>query len=129
MKVLDPGHDYELDVLDGDFKIQLTFVKRVGDKYPGNTTDFPGTNMQEVMRALIDRCYYLNNQIYSPDTSEVIRLLRRAIYHLEHRAADIHGRKMPGTYMQIVGGIESLPKCSKCGHIGCKGECHHAGSL
>ena len=36
MKVLDPGHKYELAVLDGDLPVILTYAKRIGDKYPGN---------------------------------------------------------------------------------------------
>ena len=121
MKILDPGHDYELDVLDGDFKIQLTFVKRVGKRYPGNATSYPGTNLQEVLRALIDRCQYVNRQIPCWETNRTTGLLRKALHQLESRAARIHGRKLLDVDKTI---IEKMPTCKKCGHIGCKGGCH-----
>ena len=117
MKVLDPGHDYELDVLDGDFTIHLTFVKRKGESYPGNMTDHPGTNMQEVLRALIDRCKYVNRQIRSGHTMRAILYLRDAFYELESRAAVRHNRGMfPIGYFDKVP-IEEHLTCSKCGHI------------
>jgi len=63
MKVLDPGHKYELAVLDGDLPVILTYTKRIGDKYPGNEPPaYSGTTLQEEWRAQIDRLRYLNNQ-------------------------------------------------------------------
>lgn len=52
MRVVDPGHVYDLVSLDGGQVHRLTFVKRLGERYPGNV-GFPhaGTNMQEVLRA------------------------------------------------------------------------------
>ena len=121
MRVMDPGHDYELDVLDGDFTIQLTFVKRVGEGYPGNLTDYPGTNMQEVLRALIDRCKYVENQIPDERTRAAMWHLRRAMVQLEVRAAERHGREWDiGNNLDI----ERYRPCEKCGHIGCDGTCH-----
>ena len=38
MKVIDPGHSYRLDSFDGDRSIELHFVKRKGENYPGNST-------------------------------------------------------------------------------------------
>ena len=66
MKVLDPGHDYALNVLDGllgEFE-RLTFVKRDNppEKYPGNNSAHPGTTIQEVCRVLIERLRYVNGQ-------------------------------------------------------------------
>jgi hypothetical protein len=63
MKILDPGHDYLLSPLDGDIDIRLTFVKREGVGYPGNIGSYSGTTCQEVLRSLIDRLDYINNQI------------------------------------------------------------------
>lgn len=60
MKVIDPGHVYELAHLDGQHVERLVFVKREGDGYPGNFGHHEGTNLQEVLRALIDRVEYLN---------------------------------------------------------------------
>jgi hypothetical protein len=48
MKVIDPGHYYELNVLDGDLPLPayLRFVKREGPGYPGNKDHYPGTTCQ-----------------------------------------------------------------------------------
>jgi hypothetical protein len=54
--VIDPGHEYELASLDGEKAVRLTFVKRIGARYPGNKgPSYSGTNCQEVLRVLIDR--------------------------------------------------------------------------
>lgn len=117
MKVIDPGHKYQLNHLDGINTSILTFVKRIGENYPGNENPHEGTNIQEVLRVLISRCKYLNKQIYSPHTEEVIYLLRLALFSLECRNAERKGR----TFLRSVDdNIELLPTCQICGHIDCK---------
>ena len=44
---------------------------------------------------------------------------REALMALERKAARIHGRDIKFTDKP-----ELMEFCSKCGHIGCKGECH-----
>lgn len=126
MKVHDPGHIYELENLDdtgGKFpKVVLCFVKREGEGYPGNVGHHPGTNLQEVLRALIDRVEYLNSQIYDDSNLLVVNDLRNALWNLESRAALRHGRTLDIGIREI----ESHPVCTKCGHIGCRGSCDHA---
>jgi hypothetical protein len=122
MKVIDPGHKYELDHLDGNKKSKLTFVKREGDKYPGNIGHYEGTNIQEVIRVLIDRVKYLDNQDVDTLNSDVLYYLRMCIWCLEVRAARRHKRSL--NTKGVFDKIESLLVCNKCGHIGCKGECH-----
>lgn len=121
MKVIDPGHEYLLDSLDGEQENRLVFVKREGEKYPGNAGHHPGTTMQEVLRALIDRAEYVNAQILSEETLTSISRMKDALYWLEVRAARRHGRPANFTVDEAVAGED---KCSKCGHIGCFGECH-----
>lgn len=121
MKVLDPGHYYLLDSLDGGSPVALYFVKRQGPGYPGNVGTEPGTNMQEVFRALIHRSLYLNYQERCAETEAVIDHLRSCILLLEHRAARRHGRVLD---LDTIQGIEYRATCPKCGHIGCGGECH-----
>lgn len=62
MKVIDPGHHYGLAVLDGEpnGSESLLFVKRQGEKYPGNTFHHHGTTLQEVLRACCERLRYVN---------------------------------------------------------------------
>lgn len=122
MIICDPGHVYDLFCLDApnlDYVHTLTFVKREGEKYPGNIGHHPGTNIQEVLRALINRVEYLDNQIHDDLNKIVIEKLREAMYALELRAAIRHNRKL-----SFKDPIELVSICYKCGHIGCNGECH-----
>lgn len=121
MRVLDAGHYYELDRLDGPGVEMLQFVKREGEGYLGNVGHCPGTNMQEVIRALIDRCKYLDAQIPCVETVATIAALRTALLLLELRAARRHGREWT---VASFTGLENFPVCERCGHIGCHGECH-----
>jgi hypothetical protein len=115
MKVLDPGHKYELNNLDGNAKTLLVFVKREGENYPGNIGHYQGTNLQEVIRALIDRLKYLNNQIPDESNLACIIKLRDCIWLLEDRAARRHNRD----FDYYPSNIEFELTCPKCGHIGC----------
>ena len=121
MHVIDPGHSYLLDSLDGEQSNHLVFVKREGPGYPGNVGHHPGTNMQEVLRALIERAEYLYEQIPCTETHECIQLWKRSLWLLEKRAAERHGREPPMDMKEIVSGE---CKCPLCGHVGCDGTCH-----
>lgn len=115
MKVIDPGHVYKLDTLDGEVESVLTFVKREGEKYPFNKGHHAGTNIQEVLRALIDRVNYVDRQIHYPENSMVIAQLRQALWLLESRAARTHGRYLNADPF----GIEIRKTCPTCGHVEC----------
>lgn len=130
MKVIDPGHEYELDSLDGEQPNRLVFVKREGDKYPGNVGHHPGTNCQEVMRALIERLRYVNEQISCRETTIAINKLEDALdalYVLEQRAAVRHGRGAAFDRLDRRAVVEGRGKCRACGHVGCGGDCHQEG--
>jgi hypothetical protein len=114
MKILDAGHKFELDHLDGYGKQVLTFVKREGEGFPGNIGSYEGTNIQEVIRSLISRVHYLDNQIPDENNQYVIAHLRMALRRLEVRAANRHKRPHPA----FLPNIEDMPVCSKCGHLG-----------
>jgi hypothetical protein len=118
--VLDPGHAYWLTNLDAgrnDLEIQLLrFVKRDDppEKFPGNKGHYAGTTMQEVLRALIDRLFYVGNQIHDPLNEMVLRCYREALRLLELRAAARHNRHfvLPSDFP-----IEEFSVCPKCGHM------------
>ena len=122
MRVIDPGHKYALTHLDGEQEEILTFVKREGPGYPGNVGAYEGTNIQEVLRALIDRLKYLDGQIHHLKNTYAISRLRQVILDLEDRAAQRHNRYP--AWMIAESEIELMPVCRKCGHIGCRGTCH-----
>lgn len=128
MRVIDPGHKYilnELDLKEGSGTQVLTFVKREGPGYPGNIGHYPGTNIQECVRALINRTQYLHNQIPSIHNEAIISAFRIAIMQLEVRAARRHGRNpYPVELMTPGAEVENIATCLRCGHIGCKGNCH-----
>lgn len=128
MRITDPGHVYVLDDLDGQTPYDenvLVFVKREGEGYPGNTGHYPGTNLQDVLRVCINRINYLDNQIHDPLNQVCKDHLRLALFALESRAAQRHGRTL------VIKGlkIEEEPVCSSCGHIGCEGNCRASRSL
>ena len=119
---IDEGHIYKLQVLDTEYKDalpNLIFVKREGAKFPGNEGHHPGTNIQEVLRAVIARLAYLDGQEQDDRNKIAAGHIGRVIYLLEQRAAQRHGRKPP-TAMEAIFG----KACDKCGHVGCVGECH-----
>lgn len=130
MRVVDPGHTYALRVLDefsasGEVVQPLVFVKREGPGYPGNVGHHSGTTTQEVLRALIDRAKYVNGQIPDGRNLDAIHHMREAIYALERRAAERHGRLDEFEELtELKAAIEELPTCAKCNHIGCPGSCH-----
>lgn len=123
MRTIDPGHHYELATLDGDVKQTLQFVKRVGERYPGNEEpSYPGTTSQEVIRALIARTKYVNSQEPDPMNQVAIRGLRNALRAFETRAAERRGeieQFFDVTDEDATMQIEEHPTCTTCGHIAC----------
>ena len=117
MKIIDAGHIYLLDCLDGGEAVTLTFVKREGDNFPFNKGEYPGTNAQEVLRALIDRTEYLNRQKPCAETEAAIGNLRSALLLFELRAARRHTRQLD---LRDTQGVVSGETCKVCGHVGCE---------
>ncbi len=122
MTVIDPGHEYSLDTLDGAMVQHLVFVKREGARYPGNIGYHPGTTIQEVLRALIDRLTYCHGQLPCTESEACLELLKSALCLQETRAARQHGRLLNCTVEEIISGTG---KCVDCGHMGCKGNCRN----
>ena len=120
METLDSGHSYLLTSFDGGAPIPLRFVKRnvPKEKYPGNDSAYPGTLMQEVLRALIERGEYVNNQFPCRQTEEVIGHFAQALWLLEQRHAERHG--LPDEINEIdLESVATVPFCARCGHIAC----------
>lgn len=118
MKIIEPGHHYELANIDGWVKNEIIYVKREGGGYPGNVGAHPGTNLQEGWRAEIDRLKYLNKQIPCLENITATMALRFAIMALESRAAERHNRPTP----KFTDEVELMPVCPHCLHIGCPGQ-------
>lgn len=125
MRVIDPGHKYALRHLDGDGEEIITYVKREGEKYPGNIGHHPGTNLQDEIRAQIHRVQYLEKQDPHWRNNYIIAAFRDILLNLESRAAERHNRSQLVLWDTISrsGPIETVPVCAHCGHIGCEGGC------
>ena len=85
MRVLEPGHVYELDHLASPGRERLTFVRR-NSRAITHESEHPGTNTQEVLRALIDRTKFLDAVIPCVETEDALWHLRMALFCYEARA-------------------------------------------
>ncbi len=88
MRVLKPGHRYELNCLDGPTYEFLQFVQRRPHHEPR-----PGTTNQEVCRALIDRIKVLDQEVPWEGNVIILRNLRNIIFLHEVRAYQRHAEK------------------------------------
>jgi hypothetical protein len=125
VKVLDPGHLYELSNLDqhapGNRVERLQFVKRIGDKFPGNLGEPRcGTISQEVIRALIDRTLFVNGQIEHGLNYRALGALRDALIALEMRSALARGDEDAAAQIRVMQAPETEATCDHCGHILCR---------
>jgi hypothetical protein len=118
MRILDAGHRYEIDGLDGGQSQIIQFVKRIGHGFPFNAGSAAGgTNCQEVLRVLIDRIDYLQRQKPCAESESISALLKTALMLFEVRAARHHGHTLALVdLMQCV----REETCAECGHIGCE---------
>jgi hypothetical protein len=90
MKVVEPGHIYELAHLESKGTERLTFIRR-SSKAIQHPSEHPGTNVQETLRALIDRTKYLDDIIGAVENDDALYHLRMALLCYEGRA---YRRKM-----------------------------------
>lgn len=89
MKIVEPGHIYELHSLDGakGETETLRFVNREGG------AEHPGTQTQEVLRALIDRTMHCDNCLRWEGNDKIIQHLRMALALHESRAIERKAEK------------------------------------
>lgn len=99
MKVLVPGHQYDLEYLDGDGSRWIQFVDR------GHGRDCPGTTCQEVLRALIDRVKFLDAELPWQGNALILDNLRHALTLFEVRA-----------FLRRTGNPENIPTDPENGH-------------
>lgn len=117
MVILDAGHAYEMDALDGGRPQKIQFVKRTGEGFPFNAGDnVGGTNCQEVLRVLIDRIDYLQRQRPCAESEAISAALKTALLLFEVRAARHHGHTL--AMQDLMQCVRATP-CEKCGHIEC----------
>lgn len=89
MKIIEQGHIYELNSLDGEHREVETL--RFVNREPG--TGHPGTQTQEVLRALIDRTMHCDNCLRWAGNDKIIYHLRMALALHESRAIERKAEK------------------------------------
>lgn len=103
IKVLTPGHLYELDMFEGNPTGQrVQFIEKVPVE-PGSTTletKNNGTTNEAVLEMLIDRLQFLQKAFPCRENAIVITKLEESLLWLEKRTADRVSRNVEGR--QIV---------------------------
>jgi hypothetical protein len=105
MKVLTPGHRYELDNLEptlpGAVKQTIQFIEKepvlAGSTQLGTVND--GTTNEEVLKVLIDRLAFLQAKFACRENAIAITKLEEALMWLNKRTAD---RKVRGVEGEAV---------------------------
>ena len=79
MRVLEPGHIYELDQLDGDGSpLRLVFVNREVNKHPGTQTQEVLRVSIDLMECLIDRTNHCDSCLRWEGNDRIIKALSEA---------------------------------------------------
>lgn len=122
IRILDPGHEYEIIGVGDHASQSLSFVKNLGTKYAGNVGPaHGGIQTQDLLRVCIDRTIYLNGQGPCAETELALAAMRQALAWYEARAARCMGEHLEAVHAED---IERLPTCPVCGHIACHREVH-----
>lgn len=130
MKIIEPGHIYEFLTLDkkpeGSPNESIVFVNRE----PGH--EHPGTQTQEVLRALIDRTLHCDACLPHRVNEQIVYHLRMALILHEARALERKVEKgiIPNPESLIINGDDghlslrgyvevenSALKCGMCGSV------------
>lgn len=91
MKIIEPGHIYQLTHLDGAGTTKLTFVNRE------EGTEHEGTQTQEVLRALIDRTWHCHRCLPWDGNHKIVKHLQLAL--VLHEARALYRKAKKGLYI------------------------------
>jgi hypothetical protein len=113
MEVVEAGHVYDVQNVDGDGTQRLQFVRRRDDEAVLLPADERGEGIlgQELLRVLIDRTLYLNAEAPCTENVVILESLRTALQQYEIRAARRTIEKHPM--------IERMDVCEECQHALC----------
>jgi len=95
MKVLIPGHKYQLDMMEGGYLI-VQFIQKE-EKDGKFVTVHNGTTNEEVLEMLIDRIIFLDRKLPSEENMKAIGQLISALNHLRNRTNERKERGVEGT--------------------------------
>lgn len=114
MRVIEPGHVYEVQNVDGIGTQRIDFVRRRNER--GELLDSVGRTQgiltQELLRVAIDRTLYLYAEDPCDEDTEIINHLRAALILNEGRAARRSIEKLAKP--------EEAPVCDIYQHILCR---------
>lgn len=111
MRVIEPGHVYAMANVDGDGEQRIQFVRRRGERAELLRTFTAGVLSQELLRVLIDRVRYLNDEDPCDEDVQILHKLRDCLRLFESRAARRTIEKMPMP--------ELADACPICHHLLC----------
>lgn len=111
MRVIEAGHVYEMFNVDGDGIQTVRFVRRRGEDARLLDARHAGVLGQELLRVLVDRTLYLNDEDPCNEDVEIVQKLRDCLRLYESRAArrTIEKLSMP----------EKADACPVCHHLLC----------
>lgn len=96
MKVIDPGHLYELESMEGNNPQMIQFIKKeLVEKEFKTLVD--GTTNEEILDVLIDRLEILYKKLPSDETQSAISHLKEAKHWLVKRTQNRVRQKVEGT--------------------------------
>lgn len=99
MKVIEPGHVYQLACHEHDGHVEVTFVQKqpIADSAEMETVRI-GTTNEEVLRMLIDRLQFLQAKMPCRENAIVITKLEESLMWLEKRTSERKERGVEGTH-------------------------------
>lgn len=99
MKIITPGHVYELDNFENREAPNQTigFIHKEKNEQGELVTISDGTTNEEVLAVLIDRIQFLDSTISSEHNQKALRHLLTAAEELKLRTADREERGVEGT--------------------------------
>jgi len=95
MKVLIPGHKYQLDMMEGGYLI-VQFIQKE-EKDGKFVTVHNGTTNEEVLEMLIDRIMFLDQKLPSENNMRALERLITALHYLRQRTQERKERGVEGT--------------------------------
>jgi hypothetical protein len=111
VKIIEPGHVYSVANVDGPGEQTIRFVRRRDEHAKLLEESEEGILSQELLRVLIDRVRYLNDEDPCAEDVEIIVRLRESLRLFETRASRRTIEKMPM--------VEMADACPICHHLLC----------
>lgn len=98
MQIIDPGHTYHLDNVEGGVQ-ELSFINKApaSDTDPTLVTVQNGTTNEDVLNVVLDRMHFLDEKMPCDENKQVITCLENALTILATRTADRQARDVEGT--------------------------------